>query len=137
MIGICVIFGFFVQPATSFVLSGLTAGAGYIFAVHAVNRAGLWGPISAFTTEPLFTDPRPPGPPTALSASQRQPSSFVLSWSTPGSNGGGFISHFVIDVSSTSGASFQRKTTVLASTQALIADLPIGVTLTVSVAALN
>ena len=121
-------------PATSKVITGLTAGTAYTFTVAAINAIGA-GPDSAASNSVTPTAPSPPGAPTAVSATAGQEQATV-SWTAPASEGDGAITSY--RVTPYIGSTAQTPVSVTApATSKTITGLTGGTPYTFTVTAIN
>ncbi len=87
--------------ATTFVVTGLTNGTGYVFQVSATNAAGTGDPS---TSSELVTPRTKPEAPVIASASPGD-QQVALSW-TAGGNNGSVVTDWVVEYSSDAGVSW-------------------------------
>ncbi len=121
-------------PATGTVITGLTPGTSYTFTVQASNPNGA-GPASSPSNSITPTALTAPSAPTNVSASAATRQAQV-SWSAPGSNGGGSITGYTI--TPYIGSSAQTPVEVSAGkTAAFVTGLTNAVSYTFTVAATN
>ena len=104
--------------ATSYTVSGLTAGAQYTFTLYANNRIGSSTGL-AFPTVTVPTVPGTPGTPTAEYSSSN--GAITATWTAPTSNGGADITSYTAVLSPTGGSDSETVVTGLSATFTSIA----------------
>lgn len=120
---------------TSATVTGLTAGASYIFRVEAINAAGASAP-SAPSSAVTPTAATIPGTPTTVTARVGNASSAV-SWTAPPSDGGSPITGYVVGYAKSGSDSFTPVRVASATTQATITGLTNGTGYVFRVSAVN
>jgi hypothetical protein len=121
-------------PATTKVISGLTAGTAYTFKVTALSSAGA-GPDSAASNAVTPTGAAAPGVPTSVTA-QGDSSSAIVRWTAPASDGGSAITGYTVTATdSSSGTS--TTTAAAGSTSVRVVSLTNNTAYTFQVKATN
>ena len=101
-----------VGAATTTTVSGLTNGVGYLFRVAAVSNTGE-GP---FTNVPsLITPVGPPSAPQSVVATMSVSTSATVSWKAPVTTGGLAVTSWVVQYSTTKGATWVNALSGVAS----------------------
>ena len=90
------------SSGATFTVTGLTNGTSYKFKVAATNAAGDGSYSTSSSAVTAYTTP---GAPTAVTGTAGE-GEVALSWSSPASNGGNSITDYIIQYSSSNGASW-------------------------------
>ena len=106
------------STATSYTLTGLVNGTGYIFRIAAISSAGTG---SYSTSSATATPSTTPGAPTSVSATANENAQSTITWTAPTSNGGAAIDYYKIQYSPNGSTYLDQGVTVDGSATSYVA----------------
>jgi hypothetical protein len=119
---------------TNYVVTGLSGGTSYDFAIIATNAAGS-GPTSAVTTANTTPALTVPGTVTSLAVGTATTSALPLSWSAP--TNGGAVATYTVQYRTHGSAAWTTATSTLTTTAMTLSGLAAGTSYDIQVFGVN